>query len=82
MAIVWTDAPNGSSGHVDGVLTCQIRKLGVGGWSARWCNGLKWDMRDQLTRVDKQPSRHFGRRDSAKRTVQLALDTGALLWKE
>ncbi len=74
--ITWTDAPNGSSCHVDEQLVCQIRKLGVGGWSARWSNGARWDVRDQATQMESQSSRHFGRRDLAKRAVESALATG------
>lgn len=75
-AITWTDAPSGSAGHVSGTMVCQIRKLGAGGWSARWCNGLAWDLRDQLQRVSAQSSRHFTRRDLAKRAAEAALETG------
>lgn len=74
--VTWTDAPTGSAAHVDGVLVCKVRKLGVGGWSANWCNGMKWDVSDQLklrTSVTVQASRHFPRRDQAKRAVASAL---------
>lgn len=74
--ITWTDAPSGSSGHVAGKFVCQIRKLGAGGWSARWCNGMHWDLRDQVTLVEEQSSRHFSRRESAKKAVKEALATG------
>ncbi len=71
--ITWTDAPGGSAGHVEGVLVCQLRKLGVGGWSAAWRNGMTWDVGDQIARVVKQSSRHFVRRDRAKKAVEKAL---------
>lgn len=68
--IKWTDAPNGSAGHVDGRLVVQIRKLGVGGWSAGWRNGMRWDVSDQSTQVKEQSSRHFKSREAAKRAVE------------
>lgn len=77
--LTWTDAPAGSAAHVDGVLVCKVRKLGVGGWSAWWNNGMKWDERDQLTQVNEQASRYFERRDIAKLAVEGAL-TG--YWRE
>lgn len=70
----WTDAPNGSAGHLDGSLVVQIRKLGAGGWSARWCNGLLWDVSDQSTHVKEQSSRHFETRGAAKRAVESKLE--------
>ncbi|KVR89421.1 hypothetical protein [Burkholderia vietnamiensis] len=68
--VKWTDAPNGSAGHVDGRLVVQIRKLGVGGWSAGWRNGMRWDVSDQSTQVKEQSSRHFKSREAAKRAVE------------
>ncbi|KWN06432.1 hypothetical protein WT83_27510 [Burkholderia territorii] len=68
--IKWTDAPNGSAGHVDGRLVVQIRRLVVGGWSAGWRNGMKWDLSDQSTHVKQQSSRHFKTREAAKRAVE------------
>jgi hypothetical protein len=69
----WTDAPNGSAGHVEGQLVVQIRRLGVGGWSAGWCNGMHWDVTDQLSRVTAQSSRHFKTRHAAKVAVAAQL---------
>lgn len=74
MTIIWTDVPTGSAAHQDGVLICQIRKLAIGGWSAGWRNGKKWDVSDQLTQIEKSSSRHFKRRDSAKRAVKNEMD--------
>ncbi len=74
--VTWTDAPNGSAGHLGGQLACQIRKLGAGGWSARWCNGLFWDVSDQAEQVSAQSARHFGRRELAKKAVEAALKDG------
>lgn len=71
--IVWTDAPTGTAGHVDRKLAVQIRKLGVGGWSAAWRNGMKWDVSDQLQHVKVQASRHFETREAAKQAVEEAL---------
>lgn len=71
--VKWTDAPIGSAAHVDGVLVCQVRKLGVGGWSAGWRNGMKWDVSDQLTQLKECSSRHFKRRDLAKSAVETQL---------
>lgn len=69
--IAWTDAlPHGSAGHIDGKLIVQIRKLGAGGWSAGWRNGMKWDVSDQLTQVSEQASRHFRSLGSAKHAVE------------
>lgn len=68
--IEWTDASSGSAGHVDGRLVMQIRLLGAGGWSARWCNGLMWDVTDQSTQVKEQSSRHFKTRQAAKLAVE------------
>lgn len=70
---IWTDVPSGSAAHIDGVLVCQVRKLGVGGWSAGWRNGMKWDVSDQLKQVSKQASRHFARLDQAKQAVEATL---------
>ncbi|WP_371436314.1 hypothetical protein [Polaromonas sp.] len=77
MSIVWTDAPTGSAAHLDGVLICQLRKLAIGGWSAGWRNGKKWDVSDQLTQVEKSSSRHFKRRDSAKSAVETEMKKDA-----
>lgn len=74
--IRWTDAPRGSAGHAKEKLVCQIRALDVGGWSARWGNGMHWDVRDQLTLVEDQSSRHFSRRELAKKAVEEAIATG------
>lgn len=71
--VVWTDAPAGTAGHVDGKLVVQIRKLGVGGWSGAWRNGMKWDVSDQLQNVKAQASRHFESREAAKQAVEEAL---------
>ena len=70
--VIWTDAPTGTAGHIDGKLVVQIRKLGVG-WSAGWRNGMKWDVSDQLQHVKVQASRHFDSREAAKRAVEEAL---------
>jgi hypothetical protein len=77
--IEWTDAPAGTAGHVQGNLVCQIRKLGTGGWSAQWSNGMRWDVKDILpmSGLKSQTSRPFKRRDSAKAAVVRALATGA-----
>ena len=77
--LVWTDAPSGSAGHVGKQLVCQIRKLGVGGWSAHWNNGLKWDVSDilKISGITAQASRPFKRRDIAKSAVIRALASGA-----
>ena len=71
--VTWTDAPNGSAAHVNGVLVCQVRKLGIGGWSTGWRNGKKWDVSDQLTQIKANSSRHFKRLDQAKHAVEAAL---------
>ena len=71
--VTWTDAPNGSAAQIDGVLVCQVRRLGVGGWSAAWRNGMTRGGRDQLTHVKNQASRHFQRRARAERAVEDAL---------
>lgn len=71
--IQWTDAPNGTAGHVGGRLVMQIRRLGIGGWSAGWRNGMVWDVSDQLEHVKKQASRHFKSRPAAKRAAEALL---------
>lgn len=76
--VKWTDAPSGSAAHIDATLVCQLRKLGSG-WSARWTNGLQWDVSDQAHQVKQQASRHFKRRDTTKRVVEEALSSGAML---
>lgn len=74
-SIVWTDAPSGSSAHAGGTLVATVRKLGAGGWSAQWANGMKWDVSDQLKigAIKAQSSRHFTHRADAKSAVASAL---------
>ncbi len=62
----WTDTLNGSALHEGTTLLCQVRRLGVGGWSAGWRNGMKWDVSDQLNQVEQQVSKHFLTRIQAK----------------
>ncbi|WP_321907931.1 hypothetical protein [Burkholderia cepacia] len=68
--IRWTDAPNGSAGHIGEALIVQIRRLAIGGWSAGWRNGMKWDVSDQTTQIAEQSSRHFKSRAAAKGAVK------------
>ncbi len=68
--IRWTDAPNGSAGHIGEALIVQIRRLAIGGWSAGWRNGMKWDVSDQTTQVAEQSSRHFKSLAAAKGAVR------------
>lgn len=77
--IQWTDAPAGTAGHIEGNLVCQIRKLGAGGWSALWTNGMRWDVTNILpmSGIKAQASRPFKRRDTAKAAIVQALSTGA-----
>lgn len=72
--IHWTHAlPHGIAGHINGQLVIQIRKLGVGGWSAGWRNGMTWDVSDQSTQVTRQASRHFRTIAQAKAAAERAL---------
>ncbi|WP_146126460.1 hypothetical protein [Burkholderia contaminans] len=68
--IRWTDAPNGSAGHIGEALIVQIRLLAIGGWSAGWRNGMKWDVSDQTTQIAEQSSRHFRSLAAAKGAVR------------
>lgn len=68
--IHWTDAPNGSAGHIGEALIVQIRRLAIGGWSAGWRNGMKWDVSDQTTQIAEQSSRHFRSLAAAKGAVR------------
>lgn len=70
----WTDTIIGSSLHDEsGRLLAKLRPLGAGGVSAQWCNGMRWDVSDQLSRVQAQSSRLFNTVPAAKRAVEAAL---------
>ena len=74
----WTDSPLGSALHGDaGQLLAKVRPLGAGGVSAQWCNGMRWDVSDQLSQVKNQPSRLFRTMPAAKRAVEAALSAAA-----
>ena len=68
----WTDSPLGSALHDDaGHLLAKVRPLGAGGVSAQWQNGMKWDVSDQLKRVQApQTSRWFVTVPAAKRAIE------------
>ncbi len=70
----WTDTNIGSALHDEGgQLLAKLRPLGAGGVSAQWCNGMRWDVSDQLSRVQSQSSRLFNTVPAAKRAVEEAL---------
>ena len=71
----WTDSPLGSALHDDeGRLLAKVRPLGAGGASAQWCNGLRWDVTDQLKLVrTPQSARLFKTLSAAKLAVEEAL---------
>lgn len=73
----WTDSTLGSALHSDaGELLAKVRPLGAGGVSAQWCNGLQWDVSDQLKRVERSTSRWFETVPAAKRAVEAAVREG------
>lgn len=79
----WTDSPNGSAGHIGDALIVQIRRLAIGGWSAGWRNGMKWDVSDQTTQIAEQSSRHFKSLAAAKGAVRdHLLASGVLVAEE
>jgi len=70
----WTDSPLGAALHDDGgKLIAKVRPLGAGGASAQWCNGMRWDVSDQLKNVGEQASRWFATVPAAKREIEAAL---------
>lgn len=72
--MLWTDSPLGSALHDDsGRLIAKLRPLAAGGVSAQWCNGMRWDVSDQLRLVKEQPSRWFATVPAAKQAVEAAL---------
>lgn len=74
----WTDSPLGSALHDDGGrLIAKVRPLGVGGVSAQWCNGMRWDVSGHLSQVKSQSSRGFKSVPEAKRAIKAALAAAA-----
>lgn len=71
----WTDSPHGSALHESGgLLLAKVRPLAAGGVSAQWCNGMRWDVSDQLPLVrSPQSSRWFKTIPEAKQAIEAAL---------
>jgi len=69
----WTDSVIGSALHEGDRLLAKLRPLGAGGVSAQWCNGMKWDVSDQLKNVKEQTTRWFETVPAAKKAVEAAL---------
>lgn len=66
----WTDTNLGSALHDgQGTLIAKLRPLGAGGVTAQWCNGMEWDVSDQLKMVKTQRSRWFRTIPEAKAAV-------------
>lgn len=74
----WTDAPAGSALHGDDgklIATVKVRPIGA---TARWFNGMTWDVRDQTTYLPERAAkesrvRYFKTRTEAKRAIEKAL---------
>ena len=74
----WTDSVLGSALHDgEGNLLAKVRPLGIGGASAQWCNGLMWDVSEQLKGIKQQKAKWFNTVPAAKRAVEEALRAAA-----
>lgn len=72
----WTDTSLGSALHdAEGRLVAKVRPLGVGGVSARWENGWKWDISDQAPKAPPlSAARWFPTLPEAKAAIAARLE--------
>lgn len=72
--LVWTDSQHGSALHDGaGKLLAKLRPLAVGGVSAQWMNGRRWDVSEQLSKVKWSSSKWFVTLPQAKAAVEAEL---------